>query len=82
MPTRLFRERIAAQFEGDYKLHFHLAPPAVVARRPGHRPDREEAVRPVDDDARSACWRRLKWLRGTAFDPFAAVGGPQARARA
>ena len=25
----VFRERIAAQFEGDYKLHFHLAPPSV-----------------------------------------------------
>src|SRR5690349_4119991 len=29
-----FQERIAAQFEGDYQLHFHLAPPAISHRDP------------------------------------------------
>ncbi|MDP3135462.1 MAG: 2-oxoacid:acceptor oxidoreductase family protein, partial [Burkholderiaceae bacterium] len=27
-----FRARIEAQFEGDYKLHFHLAPPLIATR--------------------------------------------------
>ena len=30
-----FREQIAAQFEGDYKLAFHLAPPLLARRKPG-----------------------------------------------
>jgi len=29
-----FAERIGAQFEGDYKLHFHLAPPLLAKRDP------------------------------------------------
>jgi indolepyruvate ferredoxin oxidoreductase len=30
-----FRARIAAQFDGDYKLAFHLAPPLLARRKPG-----------------------------------------------
>ena len=30
-----FREQISAQFDGDYKLEFHLAAPVVSKKRPG-----------------------------------------------
>ncbi len=63
-----FVERIAAQFEGDWKLRFHLAPP-LLARRgaDGLLVKREyggwmlHAFRVL---------ARLKRLRGTALDPF------------
>jgi indolepyruvate ferredoxin oxidoreductase len=29
-----FEQRVAAQFEGEYKLHFHLAPPLLARRDP------------------------------------------------
>jgi indolepyruvate ferredoxin oxidoreductase len=30
----LFKEKVASMFEGDYKLHFHLAPPLFAKRNP------------------------------------------------
>ncbi len=30
-----FMQKIKSQFEGDYKLHFHLAPPLLAKRDPG-----------------------------------------------
>ena len=39
-PRRDFAARVAAQFEGDYKLTFHLAPPLLDQARPGHRRSR------------------------------------------
>ena len=64
-----FRQRIAEQFEGDWRLRFHLAPPLLT------RPD------PVTGRAKKiafgpwmlAAFRvlaRLKFLRATAFDLF------------
>ena len=50
MPIRRSSERIAAQFEGDYQLHFHLAPPAVSHPDPVTGRIKKKAVRPVDDD--------------------------------
>jgi indolepyruvate ferredoxin oxidoreductase len=64
-----FREQIAAQFEGDYKLGFHLAPPLLARKKPGS-----------DVPAKMAFggWMmkgfgglaRLKGLRGTPLDIF------------
>jgi indolepyruvate ferredoxin oxidoreductase len=64
-----FREQIAAQFEGDYKLGFHLAPPLLARKKPGS-----------DVPAKMAFggWMmkgfgglaRLKGLRGTPLDVF------------
>lgn len=66
---RSFHENIARQFEGDYKLAVHLAPPILS------RPD--PATGKIEK-RRFGPWifslfpllARLKFLRGTAFDPF------------
>ena len=65
-----FRERIAAQFEGDYQLQFHLAPPLVAAARPGHRPHRRRQSFGPWMLTAFRLLAQLKGLRGTAFDPF------------
>ncbi len=64
-----FRARIAGQFEGEYALNFHLAPPLLARRDP---------TTGVPRKMRFGAWMmtvfsvlaRLKFLRGTAFDPF------------
>ena len=66
----LFRERIAAQFEGDYQLHFHLAPPAVSHADPVTGRIKKKEFGPWMMTAFGVL-ARLKWLRGTALDPFA-----------
>jgi len=64
-----FMNNIKSQFEGDYKLHFHLAPPLIAKRDP------------VSGELRKAeygSWvflvfkllSRLRRLRGTPFDIF------------
>ena len=45
-----FAKRVAAQFEGDYKLTFNLAPPIFNKADPVDRRAEEERVRPVDDE--------------------------------
>jgi len=65
----VFREQIAAQFDGDYKLAFHLAPPLLARRKPGSD---------VPAKMQFGAWlmpvfgvlARFKGLRGTAFDVF------------
>jgi indolepyruvate ferredoxin oxidoreductase len=65
----VFMEKIQSQFEGDYKLHFHLAPPLFAKRDP------------VTGELRKAeygSWvftafkllARMRGLRGSAFDIF------------
>ena len=64
-----FRNKIAAMFEGDYKLVFHLAPPLLA---------RADARTGEPGKMRFGGWMlgvfkilaRLKGLRGTAFDIF------------
>jgi indolepyruvate ferredoxin oxidoreductase len=64
-----FREALARQFEGDYRLEFNLAPPLIATRDP-------DTGRPVKK--RYGPWMlkvfallaRFKFLRGSAFDPF------------
>jgi indolepyruvate ferredoxin oxidoreductase len=64
-----FRRRVAAQFEGDYTLQFHLAPPLLAERDPrtGHLRKRifGSWMLPL-----FAVLARLKFLRGTVFDIF------------
>ncbi|WP_409201320.1 indolepyruvate ferredoxin oxidoreductase family protein [Paracoccus aurantius] len=63
------RAMIAEEFEGEPDLSFHLAPPFMPGMDPDGRPKKREF---------SGKWMlpafrllaRLKWLRGTAFDPF------------
>jgi len=64
-----FLEKLGAQFEGDYKLTFHLAPPLFAKRDPttGQLKKREYGawVMPLFRLLAS-----LKGLRGTRFDVF------------
>ena len=64
-----FLKRIADQFEGDYKLKFHLAPPLFAKHDPVTGHPRKTTygpwVRPL-----FRVLARFKFLRGTAFDPF------------
>ena len=63
-----FAEKIAAQFEGDYKIVHHMAPPLFAKKN-----DKGELVKSAFGG-----WMRpamgvlakMKGLRGTAFDPF------------
>jgi indolepyruvate ferredoxin oxidoreductase len=63
-----FTSRIAAMFEGDYKLVHHLAPPATASKN-----DKGELIKqPFGPWVRSVfvLLTKLKGLRGTAFDPL------------
>jgi len=64
-----FRRRLEAQFEGDYRLEFHMAPPLFA--KPGAH---GEAPRKMRFGAwmmpALALMARGRRLRGTAFDPF------------
>ena len=64
-----FAKRVAAQFEGDYKLHFHLAPPLM------NKPDAKtgEPKKSSYGPWMMSAFRvlaKMKGLRGTAFDVF------------
>ncbi len=63
-----FRERIAAMFEGDFQVHYHLAPPLLAKRN-----EKGELVKRKYGPAMIGAFRvlaRLKGLRGTALDIF------------
>jgi indolepyruvate ferredoxin oxidoreductase len=64
-----FAKRVAAQFEGDYKLAFHLAPPLVNKADP----DTGEAKKSAYGPWMMSAFRvlaKLKRLRGTPLDIF------------
>lgn len=64
-----FKQSLEAQFEGDYTLRFHLAPPLLARKDPvtGHARKREFGpwIMPVFKTL-----ARLKTLRGTPLDVF------------
>ncbi len=63
-----FHERIAAQFEGDYSLKVHLAPPLLAQKN-----ERGELVKKPYGPFMFTAFRwlaKFKGLRGTALDPF------------
>ena len=63
-----FREKVEAQFEGDFKVHYHLAPPLIARRN-----DKGELVKRKFGPATFHLFKllaRLKGLRGTALDVF------------
>ena len=64
-----FRRALENQFEGEYTLKFHLAPPLFSTRDPvtGHLLKREFGPWMMRAFAVLA---RLRFLRGTRFDPF------------
>jgi indolepyruvate ferredoxin oxidoreductase len=65
---RSFLDKVAAQFEGDYKLNYHLAPP-LLARKNGQGELVKQPFGPWMLTAFQVL-ARLKGLRGTAFDIF------------
>ena len=64
-----FQAGLERQFEGDYKLRFHLAPPLFASRDPktGHLLKQEFGSWMLPAFKLLA---KFKFLRGTAFDPF------------
>jgi len=64
-----FAAQLNGQFEGDFRLKFHLAPPLLASRdaKTGHLQKQEFGpwMLPV-----FRFLSKLKGLRGTAFDPF------------
>src|SRR3954462_6926778 len=63
-----FREKVAAQFEGDFKIHYHLAPPLTSKHN-----EKGELVKRKFGPATIHLFRvlaRFKGLRGTALDVF------------
>ena len=64
-----FRQKIAAQFEGDYKLTFHLAPPIMSEKDPSSGEARKKVFGAWMMGA-FAVLAKFKGLRGTALDVF------------
>ncbi|HEX2545781.1 MAG TPA: indolepyruvate ferredoxin oxidoreductase family protein [Ramlibacter sp.] len=63
-----FREKVEAQFEGDFKIHYHLAPPLTSKHN-----DKGELVKRKFGPSTYHLFRllaKLKGLRGTALDVF------------
>jgi len=63
-----FLERVKSQFEGDFQVFYHLAPPLLAKRdSKGH------LIKQKMGPSTLLVFKllsRLKWLRGTAFDVF------------
>ena len=64
-----FVAKLRERFDGDFRLSFHLAPPLLARRDPltGHLQKREYGAWMMPAFRLLA---HLKFLRGTAFDPF------------
>jgi indolepyruvate ferredoxin oxidoreductase len=64
----VFLDKIAAQFEGDFSLHYHLAPPLLAKRNA-----KGQLIKQKFGPAMLTGFRllaKLKGLRGSALDPF------------
>ncbi|MEX3314790.1 indolepyruvate ferredoxin oxidoreductase family protein [Sulfitobacter sp. PS-8MA] len=64
-----FEERIADTFEGDYKVHYHLAPPAWPTGKDGRGRPNKRKFGPWISRAFDLL-AAMKPLRGTWADPF------------
>jgi indolepyruvate ferredoxin oxidoreductase len=64
-----FLEKLKADFGGDFRVAYHLAPPLLARRKDAQGRPRKmrfgQAIQPM-----FRILARLKFLRGTAFDPF------------
>ncbi len=66
-----FRDRIAAQFEGDFTIRHHLAPP-MLSRKLDKRTGNPAKIA-IGEKIMTPAFgvlEKLKFLRGTPFDPF------------
>ncbi len=59
---------VAKEFQGDMRLSFHLAPPLLAPMGPNGRPVKREFGPWIMPVFRGLA--KLKFLRGTMFDPF------------
>jgi len=75
-----FAEKLRNRFDGDFRLSFHLAPPLLARRDPatGRLQKREYGAWMMHAFGLLA---RLKFLRGTAFDPFGRTSERKAERR-
>ncbi|MBO9357008.1 indolepyruvate ferredoxin oxidoreductase family protein [Bordetella petrii] len=64
-----FQQQLREQFEGDYSLRFHMAPPLLARKDPRTGIPRKIALGPAALPALRVL-ARLKGLRGTWLDPF------------
>ncbi len=62
------REKAEAAFEGDLRLTYHLAPPVLARPGPDGRPVKREFGHGMERVF--PLLARLRFLRGTPFDPF------------
>lgn len=69
MTAPRFEEELRAQFEGDFKVNYHLAPPLLSRRKDARgRPVKRQFgawLKPA-----MGALARMKGLRGTALNPF------------
>ena len=65
-----FRQQLAEQFEGDFQIRFHLAPPLLAKADPATGRVGKRSYGPWMMRVLRAL-SALKGVRGTAFDPFA-----------
>ncbi len=66
---RRFLDRLNAQFEGGFKVKFHMAPPVLSTQDPVTGIPAKKEFGPWMWPALRLL-KRLKFLRGTPFDPF------------
>jgi indolepyruvate ferredoxin oxidoreductase len=64
-----FTRQLQAQFEGDYRLEFHLAPSWLAKRDPHNGTPRKRSFGPWMLKAFNVL-AKFRFLRGTALDPF------------
>ncbi|MFO1171659.1 MAG: indolepyruvate ferredoxin oxidoreductase family protein [Hyphomicrobiaceae bacterium] len=64
-----FRRDLEGQFEGDYRLHYHLAPPLLARRDPLTGEPRKQTYGPWLSPVLKLV-AKLKRLRGSVFDVF------------
>jgi indolepyruvate ferredoxin oxidoreductase len=64
-----FAKRLAENFEGDFTIHYNLAPPLLARRDPATNRPRKRRFPPVMGKA-FAILARLRPLRGTPLDVF------------
>ena len=66
-----FKKRLAAEFEGDYRLKFHMAPPIFNRETDDQGRPKKSAFGPWMYGALTIL-KNFKFLRGGPFDPFGA----------
>ena len=62
------RDKARAQFDGDFNMTFHMAPPLISKMGPNGRPQKREFGQWLEGPLRVMA--KFKGLRGTPLDPF------------